>query len=113
MRKPYYIFLFSSDPVKSMSFRRRKCFMHAEPKDTMLNEGVSLTAFQNYSRKACLMECRAHLIYEQCGCLPYYYPNFAKIWQERTDCDLKGLECMHNETGKIACQMSQIKIILS
>ena len=44
---------------------------------------------------------RAHLIYKQCGCLPYYFPNFAKIWKKSTTCNLTGLACLANETASL------------
>ena len=37
---------------------------------------------------------------ELCGCLPYYMPNFAKVWKKDTICNMTGLECLSNITGE-------------
>ena len=68
-----------------MSFDRRQCIKPAEnPK------GVKLEVFSNYDQKACMMECKAKQMTDQCGCLPYYYPDFGTAWDMDTNCNLTG-----------------------
>ena len=51
-----------------------------------------------YSKPSCLLECRARRMFEECDCLPYYYPNFQKVWDEDTTCTKEGLACLANIT---------------
>ena len=37
-----------------------------------------MEVYTNYSRDACLMECRARLLFDKCNCLPYYFPDFSR-----------------------------------
>ena len=37
---------------------------------------------------------------EKCGCLPYYMPNFAKVWKKKTVCNSTGLRCLNEVTGE-------------
>ena len=84
----------ASDTVKSMPLEKRKCLKHSE--NLMPEAQVHLDVFKNYSRKACLLECQARQLQEDCGCLPYYFPDFSKIWKKDTTCNLKGLQCLSN-----------------
>ena len=61
--------------------------------------GVNMQAFKNYSRQACLLECRARLLQEECHCLPYYFPNFAPLWNVSTSCGIDGIRCLANNSG--------------
>ena len=71
--------------VEAMSFERRRCIKEDEDID-----GVKLEVFSNYDEKACSMECHAKKMRAQCGCLPYYYPNFEYVWNMTTTCNLTG-----------------------
>ena len=64
---------------------------------------VSLTLFANYSRKACFLECQATALYEECGCLPYNFPDFTLVWTHinQTSCDYEGLVCLAQQLGKL------------
>ena len=75
-----------------MPLKKRNCLKHDE--DIKLYPDVKLEVFKNYSRKACLLECRARVIRDMCGCLPYYYPDFSRLWKMKTDCNLTGLRCL-------------------
>lgn len=75
----------ASTAVEDMSFDRRKCVKHNENP-----VGVKLEVFTHYDQKACLMECQAKQMYDKCGCLPYYYPDFTYAWKKDTSCDLIG-----------------------
>ena len=82
-----------------MEIKRRNCIKSDEIQEEMLKAGVTLEVFQNYSRPACIIECRAREIYEKCGCLPYYFPNFASVWKKDTTCTVDGLECLASNAG--------------
>ena len=40
------------------------------------------------------MECNAQRLDIECGCLPYYYPNFEHVWNTTT-CNLTGKNVIH------------------
>lgn len=84
----------STSAVKSMAFGRRKCVLRNETDKNALPDDARLKVFKQYSREACLMECRARIIMKECGCLPYYYPDFRKVWRKDTACNIKGLGCL-------------------
>ena len=77
-----------------MHIDRRNCIKHDEEEDMLDEAGVIMEVFQNYSRRACLIECRGRHMYDECGCIPYYYPNFGAKWELETACDLDGLKCI-------------------
>ena len=80
-----------------MSLSRRKCVTYNED---LKKVGIDMEAFVNYSRPSCLLECRAKLLFEQCGCLPYFYPDFATVWHKNhTDCNDVGLKCLAERAG--------------
>ena len=81
-----------------MPLSKRKCLKHDE--DLKLYPDVKLEVFKNYSRKACLLECQARKIRDICDCLPYYYPDFSRLWKRKTDCDLTGLQCLSSITSE-------------
>ena len=89
---------FSTEKVKSMYLDRRKCILVDE---NLKKVGIQMDAFEDYSRSSCLLECRARKLYDECKCLPYYYPNFAKVWGKDTTCSKDGLRCLANYTGVI------------
>ena len=53
------------------------------------------------NREACLLECKAEQLHAKCGCLPYYYPDFSKIWGVNTKCNRTMLSCLSRETGTV------------
>ena len=88
----------ASSSVKNMPLKRRKCLHHGE--DVGLHPEVKLDLFLNYSQKACVLECQARHMQEQCGCLPYYFPDFNHVWKKNTICNLSGLLCLANVSSK-------------
>ena len=84
----------ATEEVEAMSFARRGCIKKEEDVD-----GIELVVFSNYDKKACLMECNAKRLNKQCGCLPYYYPNFGHVWNKPTSCDLLGKMFLKNITA--------------
>ena len=75
---------------------RRACIKHDEDPQVLKDAiGIELEAFKNYSRTGCLLECRAKHLIELCGCLPYYYPDLARVWTGGSShCDVDGLRCL-------------------
>ena len=69
------IFFLSSEKVLSMERKRRNCIKKDED---LSSTGIKMEVYTNYSRDACLMECRARLLFKQCNCLPYYFPDFSR-----------------------------------
>ena len=78
---------------------KRKCLKHDE--DMKIVPDVKLEVYKNYSRKACLIECKARKIQDICGCLPYFYPDFSKLWGKDTSCNLEGIKCLANVSSKL------------
>ena len=90
----------SSDSVKEMDIERRNCILRDEAEDVLLDNEIELDVYKTYSRRSCLMECRAREMYDVCKCLPYYFPNFSRFWDKNTTCDLDGLLCLSLEISK-------------
>ena len=82
-----------------MEFGRRKCIYYEEDA-AMIPESYRPEAFKQYTMTHCLLECDAKRIMEECGCLPYTYPNFKEAWNRETGCNVTGLQCLANEYGK-------------
>ena len=36
--------------------------------------------YKSYTRRTCLQECKAKIIMEKCGCLPFYFPDYGVVW---------------------------------
>ncbi|XP_015607553.1 sodium channel protein Nach [Cephus cinctus] len=80
---------YSTEGVKEFSISARNCLL---PNEREREEGVlpyrNLSALKP-SYINCLIECRATIIREKCGCIPYYYKqNVTKV------CDLKDVKCL-------------------
>ena len=88
----------------------RKCIKHDE--NLSQYPDITLEVFKNYSREACLLECQARKIQELCGCLPYYYPDFSRLWKKNTDCNLEGLRCLANISGKVDLIFKPLRYLL-
>lgn len=80
-----------------MILEKRKCVKHDENLDEI---GIQLETFQNYSRPSCQMECQARKLFDLCGCLPYYFPDFSTVWNKTITCGYNGLVCLSNVAGK-------------
>ena len=48
----------------------------------------------------CVMECRAKLTIETCGCLPYFYPKFKSTSDRDPSCNATGLKKLAENYGK-------------
>ena len=80
----------ATEEVEAMSYTRRQCLKQGE-----MIDGLVLEVFAKYNQKACLLECNARQIERQCGCLPYYYPDFENVWKTKTSCNLTGKNSIH------------------
>ena len=96
-----FLFLISSEEVKSMSPQNRKCLFNDDDW-TIFEPKIILDSFKNYSYNACLLECKARAMMQYCNCLPYYFPDFSESWNMSTDCDVQGLKCLNG----IECKYS-------
>ena len=83
----------STESVQAMSIERRRCLFGSDPMDSLALED-RLGAYERYSWASCIMECRAKILMERCGCLPFYYPDFGSVWAKDTHCNFTGLECL-------------------
>ncbi len=84
----------STEAVLDMSISRRGCLKKDEdPK--VLKEDYNYTVYAEYDQTSCFLECRAGFFYEKCGCLPYFYPDFGKVWNKPTTCNAEGLKCLN------------------
>ncbi len=88
-----------------MSLSRRKCIKADEDLNVT---SVVLEAFANYSQSSCLLECRARKLQSECGCLPYYFPDFSRVWRQNTTCNSTGLECLANITSNLLCKFDRM-----
>ena len=82
-----------------MDYRQRKCLYYGE----MASEIPALfrpKAFKDYSMVNCLLECNAAIVMDECGCLPYHYPDFEKVWNAKTSCNVSGLQCLADNYRK-------------
>ena len=75
-----------------MPLYKRDCLKHDE--DINEHKNIKLTVFANYSREACILECQATEVFKRCNCLPYYFPDFSKIWHKNTTCNFTELKCL-------------------
>ena len=75
----------ATEGVEAMAFNRRQCLKQDEEHD-----GIILEVFSQYDQKSCLLECNARHMREQCGCLPYYYPDNEHVWKMKTTCNFTG-----------------------
>ena len=76
-----------------MDYRKRKCLYYGEA----ASEIPALyrpQAFKNYTMAHCLLECNARIVMSECGCLPYHYPDFRKVWNTETSCNISGIQCL-------------------
>ena len=82
-----------------MDYRQRKCLYYGE----MASEIPALfrpKAFKDYTMVNCLLECNAGIVMNECGCLPYHYPDFEKVWNTETSCNVSGLQCLADNYRK-------------
>ena len=81
-----------------MSLPRRKCLSRNEDFDGTGDEEIKEYKpkyFSVYTMRGCIMECRATYSMEQCGCIPYYYPELS----DTNMCNVEQLECLANISG--------------
>ena len=66
-------------------------------------DDITLDVFNYYTRKNCILECKAKVFQDICGCLPYHYPDFYLAWEgvNSTACNYTGLLCLSKVSGII------------
>lgn len=88
-----------------MSLETRKCIYFDED-PASIPESFRPKLFKQYTMLDCLFECRAKRIMKECGCLPYYYPDFKTVWNRETSCNVTGLQCLADKYGKVEAKYS-------
>ena len=88
----------STSDVLSMPLAKRECLKHDENMENY--EDIVLQVFANYSQKACYLECEARALYSKCRCLPYYFPDFSRVYKNDTSCNVTGLRCLADQYCK-------------
>ena len=91
----------TTDAANELNLFQKKCLSRFD--DVTKYPKIRLNLFSNYTQKGCILECYANLIYDQCGCLPYHYPDFFLVWKVNTTCDYKGLKCLSTVNGIYNC----------
>ena len=83
-----------------MDLEKRNCVL----KDENLNgTGIDKHIFNDYSKEGCLLECKARMLNQRCGCLPYYFPDFSSyLGKNDTICNETQLQCLSDNTGEDA-----------
>ena len=82
-----------------------KCDRFQCPKDCASKHDIELDVYQDYTRANCVFECQAKSIFQNCGCLPYQYPEFhlvtTGIWENVTStaCNYTQLTCLSKVKG--------------
>ena len=82
-----------------------KCDRFQCPKDCASKHDIELDVYQDYTRANCVFECQARSIFQNCGCLPYQYPEFhlanTGIWENVTStaCNYTQLICLSRVKG--------------
>ena len=62
--------LYSTEAVRSIDLKKRKCRFHDEPlKSPDGSDFMSL-----YSQTGCMYQCYLEFAAKTCGCTPWYYP---------------------------------------
>ena len=88
----------STSDVLGMPLAKRECLKHDENMEKY--EDIVLQVFSNYSQKACYLECEARALMSKCDCLPYYFPDFSRVYKKDTNCNVTGLRCLANQYSK-------------
>lgn len=71
--------MYSKPEMKNLAVSTRKCIFSEEADDTIYGsvKERNLT-YITYTYHNCLAECRASIVKEKCGCIPYYFPQNSK-----------------------------------
>ena len=66
--------LHSTDEVKEIEMRTRKCRFRNEP---IFSGGMP---FMNvYSQTGCVLQCHLEIASKLCGCIPWYHPKLPNV----------------------------------
>ena len=89
-----------TDGADTYTCDRFKC-----PKNCASKRDIELDVFEDYTRTNCVFECQAKSMFQNCGCLPYQYPEFhlvnTGIWKNvsSTACNYTQLICLSRAKG--------------
>lgn len=72
---------YSTVEVQDKELEIRNCFKEGE---------VQLSTMKKYTYVNCLAECRQQIVYKECGCIPYRFPNNGTI----PVCAVNQLDCV-------------------
>jgi len=82
--------MYAKPEVKKLAISTRRCIFSEEADEVIFkNVKERNLSYITYSYHNCLAECRASLVKEKCGCIPYYFPQNSKY-----------RECMNLKTHK-------------
>lgn len=71
--------MYSNPDLKNLAISTRKCILDDEAdKEIYANVIKRNLTFAIYSYHNCLAECRASIVSNKCGCIPYYVPQNSK-----------------------------------
>ena len=87
----------TTEAANKLDLFQKRCLSRSD--DLTKYPKIRLNLFSNYTQKGCTLECYANLIYDQCGCLPYHYPDFYLVWKVNTTCNYNGLKCLSSVNG--------------
>lgn len=73
---------YSTPAIARMSLADRYCYFDYER---------PLHVMQSYTYVNCMAECRSAVLLNECGCIPYNYPNNGSVPM----CQLDSIECVH------------------
>ena len=82
-----------------MHYDKRKCLYYGEPASEIPTI-YRPKAFKDYTMVNCLLECNAKIVMDECGCLPYHYPDFQKVWDIESSCNVTGIQCLADNYRK-------------
>ncbi|XP_066250975.1 sodium channel protein Nach-like [Euwallacea similis] len=71
----------------SLDISRRKC---------MISDEKSLGYFSVYTYRNCIVECEITIIFEVCGCTPFFAQGEVGPYSSAKGCTLDDIECMRN-----------------
>ena len=86
-----------TDAANSLDMQQKRCLSRYD--NITKYPDIKLDVFANYTRKGCILECHANLYFNECGCLPYHYPDFSLVWGKNTNCNFTGLKCLSTVKG--------------
>ncbi|XP_032665503.1 sodium channel protein Nach-like [Odontomachus brunneus] len=80
--------MYSKPEVRNLAISTRQCIFDDEA-DSIMHAKERNLSYSSYTYHNCLAECRATVVREKCGCIPFYYPqNSTRM------CNLRDIQCL-------------------